>query len=253
MRADESAALTARRLEELAARAEWTGRACFSGFLSPPECDMALAAAKRQGVCVILEGGYEDAERRIACFVPPDGEEPPFPIAALELRWPHQSAPGHRDVLGSLMGLGLKRECTGDIVVLDACAYVFAETQLARHVADSLTSAGLVKLQTAVLDEWPAIAPPEGVELRGTVASMRLDAVTAEGFALSRAAAAEMIAAGRAKLRHLPTDRPDARVAEGDVISLRGCGRLMVAQVGEPTKKGRLPLRLIRYGAGRKH
>ena len=70
---------------------------------------------------------------------------------------------------------------------------------------------------------------------------------------LSRAAAADLIAAGHVKLRHLPTQRPNARVGEGDAISARGYGRLMIDQVGAPTKKGRLPLRLIRYGASRKH
>ena len=70
---------------------------------------------------------------------------------------------------------------------------------------------------------------------------------------LSRAAAADLIAAGHVKLRHVPTQRPDVRVGEGDAISVRGYGRLVIDQVGAPTKKGRLPVRLIRYGASRKH
>lgn len=102
----------------LAARAERIGQPCFTGFLTPPEADMALASARRQRIEARLEGGYEDAERRMACFLQPDGREEPFPIAALELTWPHQSAPGHRDVLGSVLGLGIRRSCVGDIVVL---------------------------------------------------------------------------------------------------------------------------------------
>ena len=239
------------RLDELAARTARTGLLCWTGFLSPAEAEWAFAASRRQRVNVAFEGGYEDAERRIACFW--DDEEPEaFPLQAVELTWPHQSAPGHRDVLGSVMGLGVKRQCIGDIVVLEECAYLFAESQMAEHIAQTLASAGRIRLQTHVLDELPHIEPPPGTELHATVASLRLDAVVAAGFHLSRTDASELIAAGRVKLRHLPTERTDARVEEGDAISVRGHGRLVVEEVGAPTKKGRLPLRLIRYGETRK-
>ena len=89
MRGEEDAALLARRLDELAARAERIGQPCFTGFLTPPEADMALASARRQRIEARLEGGYEDAERRMACFLQPDGREEPFPIAALELSLIH--------------------------------------------------------------------------------------------------------------------------------------------------------------------
>ena len=239
------------RLDELAARTARTGIRCWTGFLSPAEAEWAFASARRQRVKVTFEGGYEDAERRIACFWDDEAPEE-FPLEAVELTWPHQSAPGHRDVLGSVMGLGIKRQCVGDIVVESECGYLFAENQMAEHIAQTLTSAGRIRLQTRVLDHLPAIAPPQGTELHDTVASLRLDAVVAAGFHLSRTDASELIAAGRVKLRHLPTERTDARVEEGDAVSVRGYGRLVVAEAGAPTKKGRLPLRLIRYGETRK-
>ena len=251
MRGEEDQAQVMRRLDELSARVSRTGVACFTAFLSPAEMQWAQASANRQRVNVSFQGGYEDAERTVACFW--EDEEPVgFPIVALKLTWPHQSAPGHRDVLGSVMGLGIKRSCIGDIVLEDEAGYLFAERQMASHIADSLTSAGRIRLQVETMEEMPQITPPEGVALQDTVHSLRLDAVIAAGFNLSRADAADLIAAGHAKLRHLPTERGDARVAEGDAISLRGYGRLVVEEVGNPTKKGRLPLRLIRYGTNRK-
>lgn len=240
-----------RRLDELSARVSRTGIACFTAFLSPAEAQWAQASANRQRVNLSLNGGYEDAERVIACFW--ENEEPQtFPIVALKLSWPHQSAPGHRDVLGSVMGLGIKRSCIGDIVLEAEEGYLFAESQMASHIADSLASAGRIRLQVEPMEELPQITPAEGVPVQDTVHSLRLDAVIAAGFHLSRGDAAELIAAGHAKLRHLPTERCDARVGEGDAISLRGYGRLLVEEVGAPTKKGRLPLRLIRYGSNRK-
>lgn len=94
--------------------------------------------------------------------------------------------------------------------------------------------------------------PIPGEEVRDTVSSLRLDAVVAGGFRLSRGTAAELIGMGRVKLRHLPEERPDARVAPGDAISVRGYGRLTVDAVGLPNRKGRLPLTMTRYGEHKK-
>jgi len=249
MRSEEEQVM--RRLDELAARTSRTGIPSYTGFLSPAEALWAQASANRQRVNLSLQGGYTDAERCVACFW--DEEEPEaFPIAAIRLEWPHQSAPGHRDVLGSVMGLGMKRSCIGDIVLEAECGWLFAEKQMADHIAGSLLSAGRIHLQTEVLEEWPELEPPKGVETRDTVASLRLDAVISAGFSLSRTDASELIASGHVKLRHLPTERCDARVQEGDAISVRGHGRLVVEEVGSPTKKDRLPLRLMKYGTNRK-
>lgn len=250
MRGEDDALQVQRRLEELAIRAFRTGRPCYTGFLSPAEAEWAFAASRRQKVNVSFEGGYEEAERRIACFW--DEEEPyDYPFTAIRLEWPHQSAPGHRDVLGSVMGLGIKRSLVGDIIILQECGYLFAERQMAEHIAQSLTSAGRINLQLSLMDELPEIEPPKGTMIHETVASLRLDAVVSSGFHLSRTDAAELIAAGHVKLRHLPCERTDARVQEGDAISARGYGRLVVERVGSPTKKGRLPLDLMRYGVNR--
>lgn len=240
----------ARRLDELATRASRTGRCFYTSFLSPAEAGWAQAAANRQRVRLTLEGGYADAERCMACFWE---EEAPdvFPIDALELRWPHQAAPGHRDVLGSVMGLGIKRACVGDIVLEEERGFLFAERAMAEHIAATLASAGRTRLQVERLEAWPVPKPPQGTELRDTVSSLRLDALVAAGFHLSRTDAAELVSAGQVKLRHLPTDRCDARVGEGDAISVRGYGRLLVQEVGSPTKKGRLPVRLVQYGVHR--
>ena len=247
MRGEDDQAQVMRRLDELATRVSRTGIPTFTMFLSPAEADWAQASANRQRVNMSLSGGYEDAERCIACFWEDEAPEE-YPIVALEMRWPHQSAPGHRDVLGSVMGLGIKRSCIGDIVLEAERGYLFAERQMADHIAQSLVSAGRIHLQVQPIEGLPQLEPPKGVEKHDTVSRMRLDAVIAAGLNLSRGDAAELITAGHVKLRHLPTERTDARVQEGDAISVRGHGRLVVEEVGNPTKKGRLPLRLIRYG-----
>ena len=64
--------------------------------------------------------------------------------------------------------------------------------------------------------------------------------------------AADLINGGQVKLRHLPTLRTDAQVEPGDVISVRGFGRLQIQEIGSPTRKGRYPLQMLLFGDKRK-
>jgi len=251
MRRSQETPLPFSRLLELAEQADNQQRVRFTPFLTPPETELAQAAAKRAGVAITLSGGYPDAERQMARFTPVNGEPEPFPIAALAIRWPRQKAPAHRDLLGAVMALGLRRDRLGDIALSDTEAWLFAEVSLAEQIAQGLLEAGHVKLTVRVADGLPLLSAPEGEACRCTVQSPRLDAVVAEGFRLSRGAAAELIAAGAVKLRHALTLRADARVEAGDAISVRGYGRLRIDAFGDPTRKGRLPILLTRFGASR--
>ena len=236
------------RLAELAERADRVGCCCFTPFLTPPEAELAQAVARKRGVSVELFGGYPDAERRIARFAADDAEPAPFPIATLEITWPHNDAPGHRDLLGSVMGLGVTRAVVGDIALTDDAAYLFVENVVADTIAGGLTQAGRTRLTVRRIEAGPALQSGEGTEMHCTVQSARLDAVVAEGFHMARGKAAELIEAGQVKLRYQQTLRPDAKLAEADTVSVRGFGRLVLAEIGAPTRKGRLPLRLIKYG-----
>ena len=240
------------RLLELAEQAGRQGRCRFTPFLTPPEAELALAAAKRANVSVELSGGYPDAERRMARFCETFATPEPFPIQTLSVTWPHQDAPGHRDLLGALMALGIQRAKIGDIALAPEQAYLFVESTLAGMVAQALTEAGRVRLTVCETDMPPETGETDGEEQRFTVQSLRLDAVIADGFHLSRSDASSLIEAGGVKLRHTPTLRPDARVDVGDAISVRGYGRLRIDFVGEPTRTGRLPVTLTRFGTARR-
>ena len=239
------------RLLELAAQADQQQRCRFTPFLTPPEAELALAAAKRAQVSGALYGGFAEAERRMARFCPLFMQEEPFPLETLRVTWPHQDAPEHRDLLGAVMALGIKRARIGDIVLSAGQAYLFVEAALAEMIAGGLLEAGRIRLSVQRVDAMPELAAPEGEEIRFTVQTPRLDAIVADGFHLSRGSAAELIEAGVVKLRFAPMLRPDARVEAGDVISVRGHGRLRIESFGEITRKGRLPVLLTRFGAPR--
>lgn len=105
-----------------------------------------------------------------------------------------------------------------------------------------------MRLSVAEIGREELILPQVQVKLiRDTVSSLRLDAVTATAFSMSRGRAAELIAAGRVNLDHAPCLKPDKPVAEGAVLTARGFGRARLREVGGLSKKGRTGITIERY------
>jgi RNA-binding protein YlmH len=244
MRADASAA---RRLTELAARAARTGLPQVTHFLTPAEMAQADICARAAGVALLREGGASAAERQMAAFADEDAA-PAFPIACVTLTWAERFGDiGHRDVLGAVLALGVDRERLGDILIKPGTAYLFAEEAMAAYIAERLTEVGRVRVSAAVGAPPVIEASPVGSEVRGTVASLRLDALLALAFRASRGRAAEWVSQGRVQVDHLPELRPDRAIAEGAMLSVRGLGRAQLTEIGGKTKKERIGVKLSRF------
>lgn len=239
-----------KRMAELAGRAARTGRAQYSNFLSPTEMQQARICAKQAGVLLESFGGFENAERRVAAFFDaPDADCLRWPVVCVRLGWDKRfDTLGHRDILGSLMSLGMDRALLGDIVVGTGEAHLFALPAAAKRVQAELAQAGGATLSVEILEEIPALSAGEGESVRGTVASLRLDAVLDLAFRLSRGRAAELVKSGRVQVDHILELRPDRKLSEGAVLSVRGMGRAELAEIGGQTKKDRTSVTLLRYG-----
>lgn len=211
--------------------------------------DLARNSANTQRVGVMFWGGHDEAERVVACFGDVmDREAAAWPIVCLRARLNTRFATlTHRDILGAYMALGLTRERAGDIFVTPEAAFFFVLEDNADYIIANLTSAGRMKLAFSRAEGMVALPEPEGVELRDTVASLRLDAVLSTAFGLSRTKAQEAIRAGRIRLNHVEEVRVDADVKEGALLSCRGMGRARLKQVGATTKKGRIGIVCFRY------
>ena len=197
-----------------------------------------------------LWGVHEGAERAVGCFHEP-GDEPQtaeYPVICLHARCVQRFfSISHRDLLGAFMALGLTRDTVGDIILSDADIFLFAAAATAEFIAGALTSAGRASLHFEILDEIPSMPSPRGETFHAVISSLRLDAVLAAAYRLSRSEAAEAIRAGGVKLDHLPCERTDAPVAEGALLSLRGRGRVRLQEIGGTTRKQLIGVTFFRY------
>ena len=207
-----------------------------------------------------LEGGYGDAERRICVLRPADAwsevskadseadnaGNPSGPICVLRISIPKGSPRlTHRDYLGSLLGLGIDRHVTGDILVREDGADAVVLSDMAEYIAQNLTSVGHASVSCEVLDISQLIVGQQMTkEIKDTVASLRLDSVCASAFRTARGKAQDAIKAGLVSVHGRQCLKPDTELSEGDRISCRGKGRAVLAEVGGRTRKDRIAITL---------
>lgn len=221
-------------------------------FLTPQEQQVVAGLFHAMGdPAHVFWGGYAEAQRRVCICLPEwmaweDYDE--TPITTLRASWYQGDSLTHRDLLGALMGQGIKRETIGDLLVAEHSCDLLVRTEIAPFLLENWTSAGRVKLSVKEVPLNRLHIPVQQVKvIHDTVASLRLDAVAAAGFSLSRAKMADLIRAGKVSVNWQATQRTDWPVQEGDVISCRGLGRCKLAAVGGLSKKGRVNLELQRY------
>lgn len=234
-------------LRECAVRAARTGRTVTGRFIPAEDMSLAVHEARETGVLAAFDGGRPDAERVQVCFYPEE-ETPAFSLQWVEIRWNARfSAPDHRDLLGSLMALGTDRSWTGDLIAGEDRAHLCAMPVFAKRLPAEWREAGRTALTVTLRDSPPTLAAPEGREIRGTVASLRLDCLLAEALRLSRAQAAERVRRGDVSVGHHPEERIDRLIEPGEIVSIRGAGRVILREAGAPNRKGRLPVCLTLF------
>ncbi len=233
------------RIEDMLSLCERRSTPSFLGFLDEAEQQTArqiLSRTDPERYC--FWGGYDGAERcMLGCFpdyMPVLTEE--FPLVMLSFRYRSEKALSHRDVLGTLLAQGIKRETVGDILCAEDLIVIFLRDEIAPYIREQIDKIGGVGVKLLEQYDGPLPAAHRYLPLQDTIASARLDAVVKALLRCSREKAAQMIASGTVSLNHIVSAEVSAAVADDSVISVRGYGRYIIDRIGPPTKKGRLIL-----------
>lgn len=225
-----------------------------SNFLDPGEQqDAEQIACCFPDIKYYFDGGYPEAERKIMVVCPDFLEGRPFivPLGALRITPKDEHCyPGHRDYLGAILALGISREKIGDLIIEKNCCDVIIKSDIIEYIGLNLTSVGSTpaNIEEITLRE---ISGKEGAfkELKGTVASLRLDAVSSIAFGISRSKIAPYIKGENLRLNFKTVKDPSVPVKEGDLISASRIGRAKIVEVGGTSKKGRIYIKIHRYSS----
>jgi len=240
------------RMIDLCERADTRQQPMLTDFLDPRQAKIALSVAGSFADAAVHEwGGYEGAERQRALFAPsywhPSEED--FELVRLRAEVPGDYVSlGHGDYLGALVGLGVKRGKFGDISVHEGGADLIVARDIADFVRLHLNQVGRASVHLREIGpEELVVRKTEFAVKEYTVQSLRVDSVASDAFGMSRSKVVDPIKSGKLQLNWQIIDNPATPVEEGDVISLRGHGRVRVLEVGSLSKKGRTFIKVGKY------
>src|SRR5690554_4429336 len=223
-----------------------------TNFLNPYESELALGVINQvSDINYLIDGGYQGAERKRISIFPDylflDSIEKQISILKISGNFKFQQIT-HRDFLGALLSLGIKREMIGDILILDDFAQVIIAVELEDFIKLKFKRVHQIPVAVNKIERDDLVKVQENTrEINATVASMRLDAVASAGFGDSRSKISRDIKEKKVKLNWKTINDPASRVEVEDMISFRGRGRVKVKSINGRSHRGRIKLLLLKY------
>lgn len=241
-----------KRFEELSNKAYSQGAYYFTDFLSMSDAAILYDTLNENDFTVF--GGANGCERVMAKFgnASEFGYDQDFPILVIKaepLILKFADDLNHRDFLGALMNLGIKREVVGDIVIQNKTALIFTTENMASYIAENFDKVKHtnIKCQIMTTDEVSQIIPYEKEMSEIIVASDRLDAVLSKIYNLSRSQSIEMFRAHKVFVNGRLYENNSGVLKEGAVVSVRGYGKFIYKGVKAQTRKGKLNISIEKY------
>ena len=257
---DKDVLLLEKRFTELSRNAYQRDIITYSDFLNLNEQNILHTLPKDRLYTRFMSfGGYDTAERQMAAFIPDAlylrwGKKEPenidYPFRALRISPLNKKFAGelsHRDYLGAVLNLGIERSRTGDILIDGESALIFVHRDIANVVSGELTRVRHTSVRADELPLGKISYTPSYEEIRGTVASVRLDSLLALAFSSSRTRLTGLIEGAKVYVNGRLVTSNGYQPAEGDVISVRGMGKFRFENSGSRTRKNRIMVVIFKY------
>ncbi|MBQ6877525.1 MAG: hypothetical protein IJO22_03880 [Oscillospiraceae bacterium] len=235
--------LLKKRFLELADRSFAKNIYTFTEFLSPAEQNLLRFTVK--GVPYHFEGGFENAEKALCVFGSEElcGYIESAPITFIKIEPCSMKFSGelaHRDFLGSIMSLGIRRSTLGDIIVKNNIAFAPCLDNIADYICENLVEIKHSNVRCSKIDFIPDDMIPQPIENEFVVASERLDSVISAIYKLSRSESKGLCEHEKVFVGGIPVLNASYAPKDGDIITVRGHGKIVYCGIKLETKKGRL-------------
>jgi len=223
---------------------EKSGKAVSTFFLTPAEVQEARNVLKNIEYAIL--GGYDEAERRIIVIGNESANLTDY-LSIIRVE-SFQKGLSHRSILGSVLGLGIKREMIGDIIVNDKICDIIVIREMKEYICNHLQKVGNEKVSTKEISFQEILPIDANKEIKiVSVASLRVDAIISTTYGISREKSNGLVMQEKVLINFVPCSNNSKAIREGDIISVRGYGRLRVIEIVGETRKGRMRLKVEVY------
>lgn len=218
----------------------------FTEFLSLYE--ISLLKSQQYPAQPLLFAGYNNGERCVAGFGCENKDE--FPIECIKIEPANRKfadSLSHRDILGAIMNLGINRNTTGDIVILDNTAYLFCLSSIRDYIISNLKKIRHTTVNCMIAGNIPDIigSKPDSNEI--IVSSLRADTVISGVYKLSRKDTSSLFDREKVFINQKAISKESAVLNDGDLVSVRGYGRFIYNETLRKTKKDRIVISVSVY------
>ncbi len=235
-----------KRIDSLITKS-YSGGVSLLHFLDEAKLGILKQATKNiKDINIFYDGGFINADTLRAIITPYETEKSDFKITVFKIKYNQKFYEiNHRSILGSLMGLGIKREFIGDIVLNDNGCYFACCEEISDFIKDNLKFIGKapVELEREEKEIENIVKYSEKVEF---LSSLRLDVFIAAAYNFSRSEAHEYIVNGLVYINHVLVLNPSEAIKLQDEISVRGKGRCKLKEIGGLSKSGRIAATLAK-------
>lgn len=208
----------------------------------------------------LFYGGIEEAERNILMMFPEKLKEiinnKQFDfntiLDAIRIELPSEmyGEYSHRNYLGALIKLGIKREKIGDIIVEENGVDIIVSKEITKFLLNSLNE--LTRFSKSKISQIELEKIRKKViykqEFTITIPSMRLDNIISELARCSRNKAVDLILEERVFVNYELITKASKEVKENSIITIRGKGKFEIKQIVGNTKKNRIVLERSKMG-----
>ena len=168
-------------------------------------------------------------------------------LSVIRIQLPKEIEPyTHKQYLGALMKLGVKREKIGDIYVHQQGADIVIKKEIETYLYQALPQlTRFSKSNIQIVDvqdiQWEE---PETIRTTHVVPSLRLDACIAEMIGCSRSKAIQIIEEQRVWMNGELQSKRTRELQAQDKITIRGKGRFRLVDIKGMTKKGNVLMKI---------
>lgn len=215
----------------------------ITDFLDPYERKLAKSILNRfQDIAYSECGGFKESERKVMAIFKDyyDKASINHNLCSLKLTGAIDKL-NHRDYLGAILRLGIKRDKIGDILVHEDSSFVILKDEIKDFLLFNLEKVGN---QNIDIQEFPlediVYKESKFKEIRGFLKSLRLDLVISFVCNISRSESSKSINSNKVKVNWETIYKNSKELEIGDIVSVKGFGRFIIYSFEGHSKKGNL-------------